>query len=627
MSLESRLLAEDLFFAYRTPYGRFMKDDMDTVRRMADIGVNTICFFAANTVNRLGEPYCPYAPTWKWIDQYDFDPLDEQIHDLLEANPNAVFICMVDLNSPLWLTRVVEVDSFTQLGHCIHNKQWLEETLKYLRAFLEHTEKNYASRIKAYHLAFGKTIEWFDRTEGEPSDLREEAFQNWCKARGIETFRIPSRQQRYNPSHDLLRDPTKDAQAITYWKFCSEAVTDIAIEFVNESRKIIRPETQLGLFYGAIITFGRHYLLSSANVDYERLYDTPGLNYVAAAGSNSERRIGEGSGFIVPHESLRMRNMHYLHECDHRTHSSNLQISDNIDLSRNAHSWEKWPDEQSTIAGLKREFALCLIKRASLWWFNIWGQAYQGKAVWETLSRLKKLWDDNVFLPVQEISEVLMVCDPESIYYIDDSDPRCSIYRDMRAVLNRLGGPYDTCSFNDLKKLKDIKRYKLVIFPGQFVLDGPDETFLRQKVLNSGRTVFWSFAPGVIDKKEYRPSRVRELTGCEPDSKGLQSCEMNGWMSAYLRDPSELTPKMLRGLADKAGVHLYTEQGLSVYANSRFVSVHSAGGGGIKVRFPKQCERVVEMFSGKTIACDANEIEVDFAKPDTRLFCCSQAEL
>lgn len=73
--------------------------------------------------------------------------MDEQIHDLLEANPNAVFICMVDLNSPLWLTRVVEVDSFTQLGHCIHNKQWREETLKYLRAFVEHTEKNYASLL------------------------------------------------------------------------------------------------------------------------------------------------------------------------------------------------------------------------------------------------------------------------------------------------------------------------------------------------------------------------------------------------------------------------------------------------------------------------------------------------
>lgn len=68
-------------------------------------GINTVAVFPSNTCNSLGEPYSKYPPNWLWFDTYDFEPVKRQFDDLLSANPNAEFLVMLDLNSPLWLTR------------------------------------------------------------------------------------------------------------------------------------------------------------------------------------------------------------------------------------------------------------------------------------------------------------------------------------------------------------------------------------------------------------------------------------------------------------------------------------------------------------------------------------------
>ena len=112
------------FFAYRS----FWKE-LDTVKRFYDAGIREFCVFPSNTTSTLGQPYGQYPPNWLWFDRYDFEPVRRQFDDLLSANPRAEFLVMLDLNSPLWLSRQLNGrngDSFTNLTEAVSIPRWRE---------------------------------------------------------------------------------------------------------------------------------------------------------------------------------------------------------------------------------------------------------------------------------------------------------------------------------------------------------------------------------------------------------------------------------------------------------------------------------------------------------------------
>ena len=143
------------FFAYRSFW-----PELETVRRFGEIGIDTVAVFPSNTRNSLGEPYSKYPPNWLWFDAYDFGPVKRQFDDLLSANPNAEFLVMLDLNSPLWLTRqlyAVNGDSYANLSEAISMPRWQEATGAYCDAIIDFLEARYGDRIRAYIPACGST--------------------------------------------------------------------------------------------------------------------------------------------------------------------------------------------------------------------------------------------------------------------------------------------------------------------------------------------------------------------------------------------------------------------------------------------------------------------------------------
>lgn len=111
----ANLTGGEKIFSYRSFWPEF-----EAMKRFADKDINTVAFLPGNTCNSLGDPYSKYPNVWSWFDTYDFDVLDRQFDDILAANPNAEFVCIVDLNTPLWLARQLssrgqsmECDSFT----------------------------------------------------------------------------------------------------------------------------------------------------------------------------------------------------------------------------------------------------------------------------------------------------------------------------------------------------------------------------------------------------------------------------------------------------------------------------------------------------------------------------------
>lgn len=359
------------FFAYRSFW-----PELETVRRFGETGINTVAVFPSNTCNSLGEPYSKYPPNWLWFDTYDFEPVKRQFDDLLSANPNAEFLVMLDLNSPLWLTRqlyAVNGDSYSNLSEAISIPRWREATGNYCDALVDFLEEHYGSRIRAYIPACGSTDEWMDLCDGGAGKYKSERYRAWCRENGLPVpDDVPpiSRCGRFG-FENVLRDPATDAESIRYWRFTSSLVCDTIREFADRVRKRCGREIELGVFYGYILELGGDWV-KKGHLAYQELLASGSIDFLISPGTYEHRKIGDGGGFMVPMGTVRRFGRNYLHECDQRTHCFNPNLSRAVRLE-----FQHWQDEAEDIAGMRREMALSLIHHTSLWWFDMWGGYYQ----------------------------------------------------------------------------------------------------------------------------------------------------------------------------------------------------------------------------------------------------------
>jgi hypothetical protein len=607
-----------MYFAYRSFW-----PEPEAHQRFDALGTDTVCFFAANTTNSLGEPYCLYPPTWvadgtyQPAGVYDFAPADQQINDLKRDCPHADFICMVDLNTPPWLHWLFRCDTMTQLGRLCSDPEWRRVTSDYMRAFLSHTETTHGDRIVAYVLSGGATSEWYDHSGLAESPSRLAAWHQELQGAGLPPTEIPGLAARNHVSFDhLLRDPQQDGEALRYLRFCARQVTDTIRFFLREARTVIRPQVALGVFYAySLLACGERVILG--NNECEELLQAPELDFVISPNGGFSN-IGDGGGDLGSTESVQLAGKNYLRECDQKTHCFNRQLSKYV-----RGPWPAaWKTEAETLAGIKRELAYSLIKRCPLWWFDMWGGFYEPPAVMALLEKSCKLYREHIDAPVDRVAETVLLVDTESIYYLDQNEEQRThwFYPDTKRALDRIGAPWECYCFSDLPNLPDPERFKLWLLPGIFELTPEKRALLDRYVRLPGRTAVYLYAPGISDGHTLDTERVLELTGTPFGTPGLTVTTTDGHRSAYFGQGPDLTPAVLKELAASAGVHLYSDHEQPVYANSRLLAVHTAEGGVQQVRLPRPSPEVRELFSDALVATDCTTFEYEFATPDTALF-------
>lgn len=604
------------FIAYRS-----FHTPLDTIEKFNSEGYNTVCVYPAHTLNSIGTPYSQYPPTWLWYDTYDFSPFDRMVEDTLSVMPEAKLIIMVDLNSPAWLEHNNLKncnDSFLNLGKAVHNPIWLEATDKYLKNFVKYANEKYGDRICAYVLACGSTDEWYDYSNGSESPERRAAWRSYqlshCRPDPID---IPPASVREHVSHDdFLRDPKTDGLALQYWHFCNESIADTIIRFAHATREIIGDKAEIGCFYGYILEKGIGTLVSCGHLAYERVLDCENIDFLISPGTYRDRLIGGGSGALIPNGTVAVRGKRLLHECDQHTHTSNHHITPYIHFDQ-----QRWPNESSTIAGIKRECALGLVKRMHLWWFDMWGGFYQGERVMKCLARAKELWDKISPTKPVDVCEVAMMVDADSTYFVNqlhENSPKINL--GTRNKLNRLGAPYEVYSFNDIPKIKDLDRYKLVIFTSLFELTPEKRRVLDEYVLKDGRSVLWMYAPGIVTNGVLDEQNCEKLSGICYSEAGVAKRKMKGYTSYYIHDYDGLTPSVLKKIAKDAGVLINVEEELPVYAEGELLAIHTKDGGNITITVNADFSLAEELFTGKRITVEEGKFVYDFSEPDTALF-------
>ena len=610
---------EPLAFAYRSFWPEF-----GAMAQFRDVGVNTVCIFAANTDNSLGKPYGKYPPVWRWFGKYDFGSLDKQYDDVLAVNSNVTFICMVDLNTPVWLQRQLslqghsaECESFTMLSCACANPVWRKVTGEYLGAVVRHLEQRYGGRIKAYLLACGQTDEWMDYSRGVAGRAKTQAWAAWLQAHGRDQVPVPALARIDRASFEnLLRDPATERDIIDYAQFTGDTVANAILDFAAQTRGLVSKRRQIGLFFGYILELATSRFVWAGHLEYERLYASPDIDFFVSPGTYGDRPMGGGSGFMVPNGTRRLDGKGFLHEIDHRTPTYNCDLDKYVSIG-----WMvPWKNQAETDAGLKREFALAIVNQTSLWCFDMWGGVFKTPESMRVVAQGKRLWDAYAAKPWGTRAEVALVVDPQSARLVNDQNPLVEkIYQGTRNRLNRLGAPFEVFSFNDLARA-DLSRYKLIVFPGLFEITPEKAKVLNAHVLRSGRTVLFAYAPGISNGKNLDAARVKALTGTSFKTPGVTAVPRDGWTAVYAGSYDALTPQALREVAGAAGVTLYCEDEVSVYANERLVAIHMARGGEKTITLPCACREVRELFSGRVVPVKEKRFTYVFASPDTAMF-------
>lgn len=567
------------FFAYRS-----FVPAVETKERFAQMGFRQFCVFPANTVNSMGGLYSQYGQLWKYRKVYDFSALDKQIEEILAFAPDGQFICMIDLNTPLWLTRRLQGDSFSDLSRVIALPEWRELTKEYLTDFLEYSQSRYGEKIIAYVLACGNTDEWMDYSCGVESAAKLQRCRDYAVAHGMTApAAIPDWEKRFR-STDGLRDPQEDAAAIEYWKIHSGLTAEAILDMAQHVRQQLLPAQQLGVFYGYILQLTWQRLVECGHLAYEKVLEDGAVDFLISPGDYYDRQCGGAGGFMIPNGTIHRHGRGYLHEVDHVTHTGCIKANDFEDLN-----WVcRWKDAAEDIAGLRREFCRTLLHGASMWLFDMWGEFYADPQVQQAIQQLLQIHQRLADGQRQPDGEMIILVDPENAVYIDDRAPGSilpEIYIKTAIAVNHVGASVRYYSFEDLEVMPPCQ---LLLPVGLFHLSAEKLERFQRYAQQCG-AVLAIQSPAL---EELYPS----LPLAETDAAAL------------------------RKAAEEAGVRCYGQLGDVVLKSQELLSIHSAQGGLRQIPVGEEYVSAVELFSGRTHTIQSGRLEITLNSPDTQLF-------
>ena len=601
------------YFAYRS----FMPE-LKAVSDFSAHGVNTICLFPANTCNSLGQPYSGYAFNRFWFKTYDFSAVEQQVSEALEQMPDARILVMIDLNSPEWLARQIGLmhlpgDSTTHLTETLLSERWLEDTHAYVEAFLDFCESRWSDRIDAYMPACGNTDEWFDHNGELCSITKEKAYQEYRKNKGLAPEVPPSAVKLNSPDFDeLVFDPANSGGVLEFRRFCNEVVADGLLAFSRQIKEYVKRPVEVGAFFGYINS--RVGVAESGHAFLRKVVRSPWVDFIISPGCYRDRAMGGGSGWQSISGTERLAGKRHFHECDQRTHTYNENLSPYVKLK-----FQCWENTAEDIAGIRRETALAIITRSSLWWFDMWGGFYKLPEHLETIRQCHELYDRLTAEPSVKIDEVAMITDEDTTFYLDQRSQRQRHFQsDTRTLLNRLGAPFDHYLLQDLPEIENFGRYKFIILSNQIEITPEKAALLEKYVYSENRTVLCLYAPGLSDGKNLDKERVTRWAGVPCGTPGLNITEKENCRIAYLHDPTQLTAAMLRELAKKAGVMLNVSAEVPVYADNGLMAVHLATPGTVTITLPAHAKGATELFSGKHV--DSSTFDWTTRQCETLLF-------
>jgi len=309
--------------------------------------------------------------------------------------------------------------------------------------------------------------------------------------------------------------------------------------------------------------------------------------------------------------------------------------------------------------------------------FDLHGGYFDDPALMAEIARLNVLLADAGNRDCSSVAQILVVSDEASCSYATfESSLLQQSLQPAQVQLAKLGAPHDSILVDDLA-LVDADRYKFVIFLNCYHLTDAQRRLIRQRILNTNRTVLWCYAAGLFNGAGRSVEAMRELTGLhlaitentDPVrarirllERGLQLLgntatlrqvighehvwgqlvsvdddtaiplgalegredvvlamkSMPRWTSVYTLNPV-LPAAFLRALAVSSGVHIYNQRDDALYANRSYVTLAADQAGPRRIRLPRDSD-VFNPFTGKQLWHGVAQFNHDFSAKETMIW-------
>jgi hypothetical protein len=477
------------------------------------------------------------------------------------------------------------------------------------------------------------------------------------------------------PMGPAVLDPRKDRPIIDYLTFHSEMAAEAALYFCHIIKTTLAQlgrRKMCGVFYGYHVWNACRpgWFHNSGHHALEKLLSSSDVDFISSPYFYPERHPGGIYASQAPAASIRYNGKLFYSEEDTRTF-----------LCRPADgAWStKVDDREGTIAVMRRNFTGALSDGGTQWYMDMLGLGwFRDDELIAEMGRQRQQADRCLSEDRHTAAQVAVIVSNQSApYFFYDNGVFDSMHGRQIPELARLGAPWDMILASDIERVfagRQEAPYRLVIFLDTLYLTPSQRQLIARHVARGGRTLLWMYGAGMIteqgisaeaaselavirlaiDLKSNDDARVETfitgqritygedsvvsplLWGQDADAQtlgwllfprrpGLLAKDMASWRSIWSA-AAGMSASVLRALALRAGVHLYSQADDQVLRAGSLLTLHSTLDGPRKVYLGGPHD-VHDALTGQPLAQGAKEMIVDLRRGQTAMWRISPAKL
>lgn len=565
----------------------------------------------------------------------DWSGVDAACQRVLDANPKALLIPRIGVGAPAWWLAEHPDDVMTwddgaaQANLAIvSSPAFRRDAAIQLKAVVEHIEEKFGAHTAGYHPCGQNTGEWFyEGTWKRPLSGyckgEEHAWRHWLTdkymsdnalraawrqpAASLTTAAIPAPAARRAALNGVLRDPATEQELIDFAEYQQQMMADCVRALAKGTREGSAGKKLVLFFYGYSFEFGPvgNGPATSGHYAMGRVLDSPDIDILCSPISYFDRGPGGNAPAMSAAESVALAGKMWLMEDDTATHLS----------SGNAPGWDVRVDSME--AGreqLFRNTAQCALRNFGTWWMDLGATGWFDDAnLWQAMKQLDAPDRDMLDHPRGYTPEVALVIDERSMLRVAAGGQVVTtplIYQSRRAA-GRMGAPYGQYLLDDV--LAGKVHAKLYIFLNAWSLDLAQQKQLIEKTRGASRIFCYASTQeqcgftlkplervpakatpttlgkslGMVDPlgdgKMMKPlftlsdATPEQTWATYPDDSPavVARKQADGTLTLFVGPPA-VSSQLLRAVARRSGVRLYTDTDCNVYANGRYLLFHAS---------------------------------------------------
>jgi len=669
--------------------------------------------------NSAAETFEHSRPVWVGADVWDYSEFDETVNMILRAAPDALIVPRVHVAEPEWWHKqnpgdlMVYHDGSTQLKEpfrlwpakksrafaSLASSKWRQDMAMCLRRLIDHIQNSsYADHIFGYQLFGLSTEEWYHHTAGRPqsgdySCHMTMAFRNWLKQKywtednlraswgskdiTFDAVAIPTHQQRFAGIHKItFRDPAKEMMVIDFYQFYNEIVPETIDYFASIVKEQTNHTKVVGAFYAYMYEFAGN--PESGHLAVEKLLQSKNVDFIVVTASYGTRMLGKGGSILrSPHTSLLLHGKLWFEDNDNVSYLF-PQVSKRIgdaEWERSKEVLAATENAEETKWIYQRGAGFTLGNGLHQSFFDLHGGYFDDPQIMSDIKDLYRVFEDSKDRDRTSCSEILVIADEQSTFYCTlQSNLLGQNLFDPPYRLIKCGAPYDSIYVNDLARI-DTSKYKLCIMLNLYHLTNKQAELIKDKLYEPGKTIFWSYAPGLFNGSRTTPERISEIIGMTiriSDSedfikpqmmlkskdfcKGLLSQGINTvgssnpcskaiyvddsgaevlGVSPVIKQPvlaskmvgqtksiysitASLPPAFYRELARQAGVHIYNDRDDTLYVSRSYLTVNADRAGQRVLKFAEPVT-IYDPITEQKLVDKTTAFTLDMRDKETRI--------